>query len=269
MIDYHLHGNFCGHATGELEEYVTSALEKGFDEIGFSAHLPKVIEPDPYHAMLEEDLPRYVDLVLSLRNRYSGRVLIKLGIEADYFEGHEEKTARLLESFPFDYVLGSVHFLDDWHFTSRVGLPRYKTENPDEVFPRYYMLLKRMISTGLFDVAAHADAIRREHFQPPESLENEYKEVARLLLAKSMSIEVSTAGIRRGAGSIYPDSKLLGACIEAGVMVTLGSDAHRPDEVGLDYEEAFKVLRRLGVTEIATYEHRKAALRRLPALNES
>ena len=269
MIDYHLHGDFCGHGTGELEEYVTSALEKGFDEIGFSAHLPKVIEPDPYHAMLEEDLPRYVDLVLSLRNRYSDRILIKLGIEADYFEGHEEKTARLLESFPFDYVFGSVHFLDDWHFTSRVGLPRYETEDPDEVFPRYYSLLKRMISSGLFDIAAHADAIRREHFLPPDTLENEYREVARLLASKSMSIEVSTAGIRRGAGSIYPDSKLLGACIEAGVMVTLGSDAHRPEEVGRDYGEAFKELRRLGVTGIATYERRKAVLRTLPALNES
>lgn len=269
MIDYHLHGNFCGHATGELEEYVVSALEKGFDEIGFSAHLPKVIEPDPYHAMLEHDLPRYVDLVLSLQERYRGRLVIKLGIEADYFEGHEDETARLLESFPFDYVLGSVHFLDDWHFTSRVGLPRYETEDPGEIFPRYYLLVKKMISSGLFDIAAHADAIRREHFMPPETLESEYSEVARLLSAKGMSIEVSTAGIRRGAGSIYPDQELLRACVEAGVMVTLGSDAHRPEEVGRDYEEAFRELRRLGVTGIATYDRRKAVLRTLPALNES
>jgi histidinol-phosphatase (PHP family) len=161
MIDYHLHGNFCGHATGELEEYVTVALEREFEEIGFSAHLPKVIDPDPDHAMLEEDLPRYVSLVESLREKYRDRITIKLGIEADYFAGHEEKTRRLLEAFPFDYVLGSVHFLGDWHFTSRVGLPRYETEDPAVIFPRYYELLKEMIETGLFDIAAHADAIRR------------------------------------------------------------------------------------------------------------
>jgi histidinol-phosphatase (PHP family) len=269
MIDYHLHGNFCGHASGELEEYVLSAQQRGFEEIGFSAHLPKVIDPDPYHAMLEEDLPRYVDLVLSLRERYRERLSIKLGIEADYFAEHEEKTARLLESFPFDYVLGSVHFLDDWHFTSRVGLPRYETEDPDEVFPRYYQLLKRMISSGLFDIAAHADAIRREHFMSSKSLDQEYKDVARLLADKKMSIEVSTAGIRRGAGSIYPDRGLLEACIEAGVGVTLGSDAHRPEEVGRDYEEALNELQSLGVTQIATYERRKATLKPLPHLNES
>jgi histidinol-phosphatase (PHP family) len=269
MIDYHLHGNFCGHATGELEEYVASALEKRFEEIGFSAHLPKVIDPDPYHAMLEEDLPRYVDLVLSLQGRYRDRIRIKLGIEADYFEGHEEKTARLLEMYPFDYAFGSVHFLGDWHFTSRVGLPRYEIENPDEVFPRYFMLLRRMISSGLFDIAAHADAIKREHFLPPRALDDEYREIARLLAEKGMSIEVSTAGIRRGAGSIYPDSNLLEACVEAGVTITLGSDAHSPGDVGRDYDEAFKTLRRLGVTGIATYERRKAFVRPLPALNES
>jgi histidinol-phosphatase (PHP family) len=267
MIDYHLHGNFCGHASGELEEYVAAALGKGFSEIGFSAHLPKVIDPDPYHAMLEDDLPRYVDLVHSLQNRYGGRIVIRLGIEADYFPGHEAKTERLLAAYPFDYVLGSVHFLDDWHFTSRVGLPRYETEDPATVFPRYYELLGRMIRTGLFDVAAHADAITREHFRPRGSLGDEYRNIARLLGDRGMAIEVSTAGLRRGAGSIYPNEEFLRACVEAGVSLTLGSDAHSPEDVGRDYDRAFETLQRLGVREIATYEARCMRLRPLTDFN--
>jgi histidinol-phosphatase (PHP family) len=267
MIDYHLHGNFCGHASGELEEYVATALEKGFREIGFSAHLPKVIDPDPYHAMLEEDLPRYVDLVRSLQEKYRGRIVIRLGIEADYFEDHEEKTKRLLAAYPFDYVLGSVHFLDDWHFTSRVGLPRYETEDPASVFPRYFELLGRMIGTGLFDIAAHADAIMREHFRPSGPLDHEYRTIARLLGNQGMAIEVSTAGLRRGAGSIYPNVNLLRACIEAGVPLTLGSDAHTPQDVGKDYDTAFETLHRLGVREIATYEGRRMHLRPLSDFN--
>ncbi len=267
MIDYHLHGNFCGHASGELEEYVTVALERGFREIGFSAHLPKVIDPDPYHAMLEEDLPRYVNLVHSLQERYRGRIVIRLGIEADYFEGHEKETKRLLHAYPFDYVLGSVHFLGDWHFTSRVGLPRYEKEDPAKVFPRYYELLGRMIETGLFDVAAHADAIKREHFLPTGPLEREYRETARLLKAGGMAIEVSTAGLRRGAGSIYPNEEFLLACLEADVPVTLGSDAHSPEDVGRDYDKAFEMLNRLGVTEIVTYEARTPRLRPLSDFN--
>lgn len=267
MIDYHLHGNFCGHASGDLEEYVAAALGKGFREIGFSAHLPKVVDPDPYHAMLEENLPRYVDLVHSLQERYRGRITIRLGIEADYFPGHEEETERLLAAYPFDYVLGSVHFLGDWHFTSRVGLPRYETEDPASVFPRYYELLGRMIRSGLFDIAAHADAITREYFRPRDPLSGEYRDISRLLDERGMAIEVSTAGLRRGAGSIYPNEEFLRICMENGIPVTLGSDAHSPEDVGRDYDRAFEILLRLGAREIATYEARRVRLRPLSDFN--
>jgi histidinol-phosphatase (PHP family) len=267
MIDYHLHGNFCGHGAGELEEYVLEALKKEFIEIGFSAHLPKVKDPDPYHAMLETDLPRYVELVESLRSRYSGKVEIKLGIEADHFPGYEADTRRLLESFPFDYVLGSVHFLGGWHFTSRAGLGRYETENPDEVFPKYFELVKNMIRSGLFDIAAHPDAIRRAGFRPAVSMAPAYRDIAGLLMEHGMSIEVNSAGIRRGAGSLYPEEAFLKICIEENVPLTLGSDAHSPCDVGRDFVEAFKALSTLGAREIATYTSRRMRLRPLSDFN--
>jgi histidinol-phosphatase (PHP family) len=263
MIDYHLHGNFCGHGCGELEEYVRCALEKEFVEIGFSAHLPKVRDPDPYHAMLEDDLPRYVELVESLRVKYRNDITIKLGIEADYFEGFESDTRRLLESFPFDYVLGSIHFLGDWHFTSREGRGRYKTEDPDAAFPRYFHLLKRMIGSALFDIAAHPDAIRKTGFRPQHSMEGEFREIAACLSKAGMSIEVNTAGIRRGGGAIYPEKAFLEACMHAGVPMTLGSDAHIPDDVGRDYDALYAMLSELDVKEIATYQRRRIVKRSL------
>ncbi len=265
MIDYHLHGNFCGHARGELVEYVESALVKGFAEIGFSDHLPKVVDPDPYHAMLERDLPRYVDTVLSLRDRYRGRIAIKLGIEADYFAGYEEATRSLLARYPFDYVLGSIHFLGDWHFTSKQGLPRYATEDPSTAFPRYFELLGKMIETGLFDVVAHPDALRRGAFLPMSSLAREYDETARLLAARGMAIELNTGGIRRNAGSVYPARDFLAACVARRVPVTLGSDAHSPEDVGRDYESAFRLLVDLGIRDIAVFEGRRLSLRPLEA----
>lgn len=268
MIDYHLHGNFCGHATGELSEYVEVAVGKGFTEIGFSDHLPKVVDPDPYHAMLETELPRYVALVQSLRERYRDRIAIKLGVEADYFEGYETETQRLLAAYPFDYVLGSIHFLGDWHFTSKQGLSRYAREDPGEAFPRYFELLERMIGTGLFDVVAHPDALRRFGFDSPRSLEDEHRSVARLLKARGMALEVNTAGIRRGSGSVYPERGFLSACVSEGVPVTLGSDAHVPEDVGRDYDEAFALLRSLGVSEIATYERRRLRTRTLAVLTD-
>lgn len=263
MIDYHLHGNFCGHATGELEEYVTVAVSKRFIEIGFSAHLPKVKDPDPYHAMLEEDLPRYVDLVKDLQVKYRDRITIRLGIEADYFPGYECEIGRLIQSYPFDYVLGSIHFLGDWHFTSREGRDRYHMEDPDEAFVAYFDLLTQMIGSGLFDIVAHPDAIRKAGFAPSVSMEETYQTIAVLLREQSMSLEVNSAGIRRNAGSIYPEPLFLRTCIHEGVTLTLGSDAHTPGDVGRDYKEAFGILESLGVTEIASYEGRRRRVRPL------
>jgi histidinol-phosphatase (PHP family) len=259
MIDYHLHGNFSGHGTGDLAEYVEAAVSKGFTEIGFSDHLPKVVDPDPYHAMLEKDLPRYVERVLDLRETNRGRIAIKLGIEADYFEGHEAETKRLIDSQPFDYVLGALHFLGDWHFTSKEGLERFASEDPVEAFPKYFEKLKRMIETGLFDIVAHPDALRRGAFQPARSMEKEHREVARLLAAGGMAIEINTGGIRRGAGSVYPERSFFAACVAEGVPVTVGSDAHSPGDVGRDFKAAFMLLGEFGVGEVATYDRRRLA----------
>ena len=261
MIDYHLHGNFSGHGTGELVEYVEAALEKGFVEIGFSDHLPKVVDPDPYHAMPAEQLPRYVETVLSLRERYRGRIVIKLGIEADYFAGHEDATRELLAGFPFDYVLGAIHFLGDWHFTSKQGLARYAGEDPAAAFPLYFEQLARMVETGLFDVVAHPDALRRGAFRPVASLEREYRLVARLLAGRGMAIEINTGGVRRGCGGPYPDREFLAACVAEGVPVTLGSDAHSPGDVGRDYDAAYRLLADLGIAEVAVYERRRLVSR--------
>lgn len=263
MIDYHMHGNFCGHATGELEEYVFEALHMGFIEIGFSAHLPKVVDPDPYHAMLEDDLPRYVALVCELRERYAGRITIKLGIEADYFAGHEAETRRLIEAYHFDYVLGALHFLGDWHFTSRAGLPRYQLEDPDRSYARYFELVERLIGSGLFDVLAHPDAIRRAGFHPAAPMRDTYRNICRLLRERGMALEVNTAGIRRRTGSLYPEPAFLAEAVRAGVPITLGSDAHQPADVGRDFDAAFRLLDELGIEEVATYEKRRMTVRRL------
>jgi histidinol-phosphatase (PHP family) len=263
MIDYHIHGNFCGHGEGELEEYVLEALGKGFIEIGFSAHLPKVVDPDPYHAMLESRLPDYVALIEHLQMKNHGNISIKLGIEADYFPGLEDRTRGLLAKYPFDYVLGSLHFLGDWHFSSKAGRHRYESEDPEEVFPKYFELLGDMIRSGLFDVLAHADALRKETFEPGPGSSKEYVKLASLLSKHEMAIEVNTAGLRRGAGSIYPDRLLLEACGAKGIPVTLGSDAHTPADVGRDFRHAFRLLEEVGIANLAIFEGRKMESRPL------
>jgi len=257
MFDYHLHTNFCGHGKGEPDEYVRVAVESGFKEIGFSCHLPKVDEPDPYHAMPRYMLPVYFDRLRSLQKEYKDRIRIKIGIEADYLEGYEETISYLLSAFPFDYVLGSVHFLDGWHFTSRAGRDQYFEMEPSEVFPRYFEEVRKVIRTGLFDVLAHPDAIRKEYFQPPEPLDREYAAVADLLNEHGMAIEMNTAGLRREAGFIYPSEDFLKICLERDVPLTIGSDAHKPEDLGRDFDRVDKILKAAGRANIAVYSRRR------------
>ena len=188
-MDYHLHGDFCGHAEGTLEEYVLSAIAKGVTEIGFSAHLPLVTSPDPYHAMLEERLPDYVRLAGDLAGKYKDEITIRLGIEADYFPGYESDTERLLKSAPFDYVLGAVHFLGDWHFTSMAGRERYKEMDPETAFPAYFGQVENLIESGLFDILAHPDAIKKENFRPLSDMTGHYSIIAGKLKERGMAIE--------------------------------------------------------------------------------
>jgi histidinol-phosphatase (PHP family) len=257
MIDYHMHGEFCGHSSGPLEEYVLRALELGLTEIGFSDHLPKVVDPDPYHAMLIDRLPDYVAEVDRLQQKYSDRITILLGIEADYFVGYEEETARLISSQPFDYVIGALHFLGDWHFSSKAHKSRYGVEDPEKVFPEYFGLLSKMIGTGLFDIIAHPDAIKRTGFTPFSSMEWYYRDIASMLEKHDMAIEVNTAGLRRDAGTIYPEEGFLRACARRDIPVTLGSDAHVPEDVARDFGLALELVRRAGVRTTAKFRGRK------------
>ena len=257
MIDYHMHGEFCGHSTGALEEYVLRAVELGLAEIGFSDHLPKVVDPDPYHAMLIKRLPEYVAEVDRLRQKYSDRITILLGIEADYFVGYEDDTASLIASQPFDYVIGALHFLGDWHFSSKSHRDRYSVEDPEEVFPQYFGLLSKMIGTGLFDIIAHPDSIKKVGFTPSSSMEWYYRDIASMLEKHGMAIEVNTSGLRRGAGTIYPEETFLRVCAERDIPVTLGSDAHCPGDVARDFDIALDMIRRADVSTVAKFRGRK------------
>ncbi|MBD3178262.1 MAG: histidinol-phosphatase HisJ family protein [Candidatus Latescibacteria bacterium] len=257
MLDYHLHTNFCGHGKGDPSEYVRAAIDRGLDEIGFSCHLPMLNKPDPYHAMPRYMLPVYFESLRALQKEHSGSIRIKIGIEADYLEGYEDMISYLLSAFPFDYVLGSVHFLDQWHFTSRAGRDQYSEVDPVEVFPRYYEEVRKLIRTGLFDILSHPDAIRKEFFQPAGSLDDEYKQVAELIRDEGMCIEMNTAGLRREAGFIYPHPDFLNICLDKGVPITIGSDAHRPEDVGRDFDRVMERLRGKDNVNIALYSRRK------------
>ena len=117
VIDYHLHSRLCRHGDGEIYEYVEAAIEKGLSEIGFAEHIPVPDLDDPTGRMVIEDWDVYVKDVFDAKAKYP-EIDIRFGIEADYLPGFMEYIEKFVHNYTFDYVIGSVHFIDDWDFSN-------------------------------------------------------------------------------------------------------------------------------------------------------
>ncbi|MEW6553833.1 MAG: histidinol-phosphatase HisJ family protein [Actinomycetota bacterium] len=264
LVDYHMHTARCGHAVGRLEDYAARAVELGLREIGFSDHLPLLHTEDPTLSMALDELPLYVREVDELRAAFPA-LPIRLGIEVDYLPETAPRLLELLDAHPFDYVLGSLHFLDGWAFDDPRNLGGYEGRDLLALWERYFDLLGEAAESRLFDVLAHPDLIKKFGFRPEEDVRHLHERCLDRIAACGVAVEVSTAGLRKPAREIYPDEGFLRECRERGIAVTLGSDAHHPREVGQDFEQALSLLRRVGYEEIALFNRRARGTLRLPA----
>ncbi len=258
MIDYHLHTSRCCHATGTPEEYLAEAELKNIREIGFADHFPLGLlgySPRNQVTMNPAELEDYIREIDALR-RSSGRVDIKLGIEVDYLPGTEDKLSGLLEQYSFDYVIGSIHFMDDWDFTHPVYADTYRERDLDRLYNTYFELVWDMCRSGLFDIIGHIDVIKKFGYRPSYNLEPLWAETARVLGETGTCVELNTAGRDAPVGEFYPDGSLLEKCFAERVSVTMGSDAHGPQQVGRYFEEAVDILKKTGYRELAVFEKR-------------
>ncbi len=264
MVDYHLHTVRCGHAVGGLEDYVSRAVELGLVEIGFSDHFPLLHLDDPSLSMALEELPDYVREISEVAACTEG-LTVRLGIEVDYIDGYVDRLAELLQPHPFDYVLGSVHFLDGWGFDDPRYLDGYRGRDILDLWERYFQVLGDAAECGLFDVLAHPDLIKKFGFRPPGDLRRMYESCLDRVAGSGLVVEVSTAGLRKPVGEIYPGEEFLHLCREREIPVTLGSDAHAPGEVGWRFHEAAALLLRTGYREIVLFRKRERWSLPLPA----
>jgi histidinol-phosphatase (PHP family) len=178
---------------------------------------------------------------------------VKLGLEVDYVPGQERTTRAILEPYPWDYLLGSVHFIDGLGVD---GEPRMLDAlGVDETWRRYFETLANAARSGLFDSLSHPDLVKI-FGQRPHAFD--YRPVVDAISESGVAVEVSTAGLRRPVRELYPHPDFLTACRERGVPVTLASDAHSPDVVGRDFDLARELLGATGYETITIFERRQA-----------
>lgn len=243
-VDHHTHHRRCGHAVGEIEEYIEAALALGFEEIGITDHAPIYWKEGdhalPGIAMARSELAAYVEEVLALKQRYAGRIRVLLGLESDYAPGLDDIYREVLTSYPFDYVIGSVHQCLGSHI---YNASRWDTEQAEETYAEYFRLIRESAQSGLFDVLGHITGLMAYGPKPSaELLDTEFAATAEALAESGVAIEVNSSGLRKKTGEPFPAVALLNRCLAAGVPVTYGSDSHRPDEVGYARDQVAKLL---------------------------
>jgi histidinol-phosphatase (PHP family) len=244
------------------ERYQDVAAERGIGVLGVSEHVHRfeqalsVWRHPFWRANAVDDLDEYCAFV---REETS----LALGIEADFIPGAEDRMANLLDERDWDYVIGSVHFLRDAAIDMRGEWDVWKSSDPEKVWRRYFDTLGEAARSGMFDILAHPDLVKvwgRDVPQPPGDLRRFYDLAMDGIAESDVAIEVSTAGLRKPVGEIYPAPAFLEMCVEAGRPVALSSDAHVPNDLGHRYDEALELLERAGVGELAVFERRELRL---------
>lgn len=266
LVDYHIHTYLCGHARGEPEEYVKVAEKKGLAEIGFADHLPQYFLPEEKRdrglAMTSEELPLYFQKMKKMQNDDPG-VLIKVGLEADFIPGKEKELENIISSWEVDYMLGSVHFIGEWGLDQRRYISEYKKRGINQVYEQYLHLVQGAALSGIFDILSHPDLVKKFNFHPTEDITDLLRETVAIIHKADMVVEINTSGLRKPVQEIYPSREFLSLCFEYGVPITFGSDAHQPEEVGKDFEQAIQLTREVGYREVVTFSRRKRQFRPL------
>jgi histidinol-phosphatase (PHP family) len=256
--DLHMHTPLCRHATGEPVDYARHAVELGFTEIGFSDHSPMRQDDFDDWRMRFDQLNEYVEKVREAQKDFP-QLTIRLAMEVDYLPGQEEWIRELAALHPWDYFIGSVHYVSDsWAIDSPYKLSEWKNRDVWEVWSVYFERLTMAAESGLFEIIGHADLPKKFGYRPTRDCTPLFETFLNAARKHKCALDVNTAGLRKDCKEIYPSRQFLELAFKKDVPITFGSDAHAPEEVGMNFAEAIQLTRDVGYTECLTFANRRA-----------
>ena len=255
IVDYHMHlrdpDERIDHTIEGIERFVETAVARGVGEIGFTEHVyyfrqTRELWTRPYETeRCVYDLDTYCDAICEAKRM---GFPVKLGLEVDYVGPEQARLAELLEPWPWDFLLGSVHTIDGLAVDQAPGI---WAELPiDEVWRRYFSALADLAASGHVDVLGHPDLVKIFGRRPRRI---EYPDLGGIVL------EISTAGLHKHVGELYPDPPMLAGH----PPITLASDAHTPQDVGRDFDQALALARAAGYETVTVFDRRTAYQTRL------
>lgn len=282
MIDYHLHLWPHGQVhddriVDQVAGYCARATAAGVTELALTEHLFRFRQADGLlggwwseepdedrrrsmagywadHA--RADLDHYVEAVLDCQ---AAGLPVVLGLEVDYYPGRMDQVAALLSGYPFDVLLGSVHWLGTWRFDDlddAGAMSEWGRREVSDVWDGYTRAVEELAATATCDVLAHLDLVKVAGYRPlvPDEW---WDRLADAAAGSAMAVEVSSAGWRKPAAEAYPAPALLARLIDRGVALTTASDAHGAPDVASRFAELSSWLASAGVRHLRGYRRRQ------------
>lgn len=259
-LDYHMHTHYSCDSKATMAAMCQSAIFKGVPEIGITEHLdhhPKdtcsnFFKLEAWAAELEQ-----------CRAQFAGQLALRAGIEVGEPHRFGTQAQATLTRYPFDYVLGSLHWVgDDIVFDPKV----YERQAAREAFAAYYAELEQLVRHGDFDILSHFDVPVRTAYKVysgyvPTEFEDLIRPVLKACVERGKALDINTALLRRGVNILTPGLAILRWYVElGGERVTLGSDAHKPEHVALGLDVALATAREAGLKYVTQFERRQARM---------
>ncbi len=295
MGDYHVHlhphGPYQGvgpppgeYPPGHIEAYVEQAAARGAEEVGFTEHLYRCVEAAPVLGRFWDSEPRvdlaeqtaafvaedlalslegYVEAVVAARDR---GLPVLLGLEVDFFPETIDAVAELLAPYPWDFLVGSVHWIGGWAIDHSGAAFEFRRRGIRKAYEDYFALEAQLAASGQVDVLAHADVVKKFGYRLPEVPIDLYRPVVEAAASSGTAVEVSSAGLRYQVHEIYPEPTFLRMFAEAGVPITLASDAHNAQDCALGRDVLVAAASDAGYTERLRFRRRQSS--RVPLIGE-
>jgi histidinol-phosphatase (PHP family) len=263
LVNYHNHTTYCGHAEGTIDEYIEAALKAGITEMGFSDHAPISEEHRPGITMTPDQVESYIALVLDAKERWKGRIEIRLGFEVD-FPLFDDFAPEYFSDQRIDYLIGSCHFIGDWPFDHPAFAYRYSERDIDDIYAEYYGILESLAASALFNIIGHFDLPKKFGHMPRRDFSGQVRKIASIMARNNTAIELNSSGLLKPVGAVYPSPSILKIMAEEGARVTLGSDSHSPSHVGYAFDRALAMIKEAGFTSLTGFDKRKIRSVKMP-----
>lgn len=261
MIDSHTHTHYSKHARGTVDEVVRAAIARGVRILTITDHAPFPV--DQGNRLLRSELRHYFDDVHEAKQRYADQITVLAGLESDYLPGYEPGLVEMLGEVAPDFVIGSIHYV--FIGQRKINVWDLQDMRDPAVLEAYFDSVRGLIGSGLFDALGHVDTVLRAGVGEAAFLPW-FKPLVPLMIEHDVAYEINASGAKKSmldargievsGGWSYPCKPLVAELERLGAKFTVGSDAHRPEDVGTGLVEVLKGLGDACPRQLSWYEGR-------------